>query len=627
MIIFFRKINDSFVGKIFIAVLAVGMVMTFGVAGIFGSLGTKTTAISVGPRRVSIAELDRALNNEIRRVSSSYGDRYISPKEAIQMGLLTNVINQKKNDLLSDVMLDDIGTVASDASVRSYLINNPLFQTITGSFDRQLFMMYLSRLQMNEAQFAAASQTKLAENHVFDAVSAAVTVPESALDKVYAFENEMRDFDILLITPDRVKVSETPTDADLNDYYDAMQEDLYTPEYRRFSVLTLDNETLGKNIVVSEDEVRALYENSKALYTTPEQRHIKQILVTEENLPMFDGSVTIENFEQMAEKNGQSAADTDLGWVEKAGVNEAVGEAAFEASAGTVVGPVQSEWGYHFLKVEGIKPAVETSFAEIKNDLKSRLVSEKAYDILYDKSRELDDALGAGESLQAVSQKMGIPLQQIDFVDAEGSFKSKTGQAEILPEILQQVFMLDEGETTGSIERNGRFVVAQVEQIEPSVLPPPEKVKDVLVAEWTKDRQKEQVSAFADKVYQTAKQNGDFKRTAALFGLEQQTPIDVKRAELADLPDDVTKTLFSLNVGKVELIPAGESFVVAKALKVTKADKDDKVGMINLQNALNQLFAQGVKDEVLDFYGHQAGVEVDQKLIDDTFSVYLKNEE
>ena len=623
MIIFFRKLNDSFLGKLFMAFVGLGMVLTFGVAGVFASLGTKTTALSVGGRRVSIQELDRELNSEIRRMASQ---SYVSPKEAIQMGLLSKIVTKKKNDLLKDVMLDDIGTVASDASVRNYLLNNPLFQTITGQFDRQLFSLYLSRLQMSEAQFAMALQTELSEKHISDAVLSVIKVPQLALDKVYAYENEKRDFDVLLITPDKVKVSGQPTDEEINDYYEAMQDELYTPEYRQISVLTLSGETLGKNIAVSEEEVKNLYDSNKDQYVVPEKRHLRQILVSEEKLPDFEGKVTVENFDEMAKQNGQTAEDTDLGWVEKNSVNEAVGEASFDIKKGEITGPVKSEWGYHFVKVEDVESAKETPFADVKEDLKKRLVSEKVYEILYDKSRELNDALGAGESLKDISKKMNIPLVVVDFIDVEGSYKNKDGKAEILPELLRQAFMIEEGETTAAIEDKDAFVVAEVDHIEASVLPPVEKVKEKLVAEWTKDKQKAEISSFADKVYNAIQMGSNFKTVATSYGLDERELPDVKRSELREFPADVSKKLFSLKQGKIELLPAGESFVVVKTLKITEADKDDKIEMINVGNSLKQLVVEGLKEEILDFYGKEVGVEIDQELIDKTFAVYLNSE-
>ena len=136
--------------------------------------------------------------------------------------------------------------------------------------------------------------------------------------------------------------------------------------------------------------------------------------------------------------------------------------------------------------------------------------------------------------------------------------------------------MIEEGETTEVVEEKDAFVVAEVNHIEASLLPPVEKVKEKLIAEWTKDKQKEEISSFADKVYVAIQKGNNLKTLATSYGLEEKELPNVKRSELGEFPADVVKKLFSLEKDKVEMLPAGESFVIVKTLKITEADKEEK---------------------------------------------------
>ena len=62
-----------------------------------------------------------------------------------------------------------------------------------------------------------------------------------------------------------------PTDAELQRWYDNHPDMYSTPEYRRIKAIVLSPETLAKDIPITDAELHAAYEQHKAEYVKPAQ--------------------------------------------------------------------------------------------------------------------------------------------------------------------------------------------------------------------------------------------------------------------------------------------------------------------------------------------------------------------
>jgi peptidyl-prolyl cis-trans isomerase C len=136
----------------------------------------------------------------------------------------------------------------------------------------------------------------------------------------------------------------------------------------------------------SDEEIQTYYEkNKEAQFTTPEQRCVRHILFNKDQKQkaeeveqqLEDGG----DFAKLAKENsqdpGSAAKGGDLGCL---GTGETVPEfeqAVFGAEEGEIVGPIQTEFGYHVLQVTDIKSAQTRSLEEVESQIRSQLSAEK----------------------------------------------------------------------------------------------------------------------------------------------------------------------------------------------------------------------------------------------------------
>ena len=162
MIIFFRKLSESWPAKILLGALAVSMMSVFGLGGMTSLWGKQDVVIQVGSDSVRTQDLQNAFNRELNRARAMMPGRYLSPAQAIQMGLLNSTVQKEVSDRLKRAMTEDMETIASNDSVRNYIVNNAGFQTMMGQFDRALFDAYLRQMNLSEAGFASSLRQELA---------------------------------------------------------------------------------------------------------------------------------------------------------------------------------------------------------------------------------------------------------------------------------------------------------------------------------------------------------------------------------------------------------------------------------------------------------------------------------
>ena len=101
------------------------------------------------------------------------------------------------------------------------------------------------------------------------------------------------------------------------------------------------------------------------------------------------------SFEEAAKKYStcpSNAAGGDLGFFHAGQMVPEFEKAAFEAEIGDVTEPVQTQFGFHLVKVEEKKPAVVKSFEEVKDIIRKNILTDRQRYKVASKADELRKA-------------------------------------------------------------------------------------------------------------------------------------------------------------------------------------------------------------------------------------------
>lgn len=160
-------------------------------------------------------------------------------------------------------------------------------------------------------------------------------------------------------------------------------------QYERF----MDTQWNGK-IDVNEAEAKQYYEQNKKQFETPEQVKASHILIkvapgaSDEDKAkakakaeqLLKKAKAGDDFAKLAKENSEGPSSTkggDLGFFKKGQMVKPFDDAAFALQPGQLSDIVQTQFGYHIIKVTGRKEAGTTSFEDAKEKIMQMLKQKK----------------------------------------------------------------------------------------------------------------------------------------------------------------------------------------------------------------------------------------------------------
>lgn len=146
----------------------------------------------------------------------------------------------------------------------------------------------------------------------------------------------------------------------------------------------LCDEYVWKDVTPKEDEVRAYYEQNKALeFTVPPEVRLAYIVVAtnDEALGVLDRIASGENFEQLAREVSRDSASSvhggRIGWIKRGELLPVVEERALALQTGAVAGPIETDVGFFVVKALERKEARVVSYAVARDTAERSLVKAR----------------------------------------------------------------------------------------------------------------------------------------------------------------------------------------------------------------------------------------------------------
>lgn len=208
------------------------------------------------------------------------------------------------------------------------------------------------------------------------------------------------------------------------------------------------------------------------------------------------------DFAELARKyssdKGSAQTGGDVGYFTKGKMVKPFEEAAFAASKGQVVGPVESQFGWHIIKVDDKQSdEIKYSFIKIKPEL-TRLTTKA----LGRDAKEFKDKVEAGENFDALAKKFNKIPRQTDFFEKE---KPVLGSQSI----ALKAFELNVGKVLEPFDlKNYGIVVVQVTDQRQAGLVPLEDMKDKIKAKLIVAKKLDFIKSKAEAIFNRVKSFG-----------------------------------------------------------------------------------------------------------------------
>lgn len=153
---------------------------------------------------------------------------------------------------------------------------------------------------------------------------------------------------------------------------------------------------LFKTVHIGDAELKMFYNQNRAYLQKPESVQASHILVNDEAtaeqvLAELKEGLSFEDAAAQYSQCPSKSQGGDLGVFTRGRMVPEFEEAAFTLEPGIISDPIQTQFGYHLIKVTDKQPAGERSFDEVKDQLEQQLLQMKQHEVYQRKVSELSD--------------------------------------------------------------------------------------------------------------------------------------------------------------------------------------------------------------------------------------------
>lgn len=414
---------------------------SFVVTGIYSynrMVGGEDVVAQIGDQQVLRQELDAAQREQMERLRGMFGagfDPSMFDTPAARAATLQNLLSERALALEAE---HENLLVPADR-VRQAIAGQQAFQQ-GGKFSYERYQALLRAQGLTEAAFEQRVRADLQKQALLQAVADSSIVPRTVSEQVRRLIEEERVVREIRFMPGEFRARINVTDEQLNAFYEANQKDFLLPESARveYVVLTLDD--VARDVEVSEAEALAYYEQNRTRWGQDEQRKASHILFTagdggsardkagarkQADQVLAQLRANPREFEKLARQfskdPGSAVNGGDLGQFGRNMMVKPFEQVAFSLQPGEISDLVESEFGFHIIRVDAVVPAQVKPFAQVRTEIETDLRRQAAQK-KYAEAAEIftNTVYEQADSLKPVADKLRLQVQIVEELTRAG---------------------------------------------------------------------------------------------------------------------------------------------------------------------------------------------------------------
>lgn len=259
MIQSFQKFSQSRIAKVFLAVVALSFVAFFGGGNFFRPHDPNAVVAQVGALAIGRHELAEKVQQYSQRMAAHSGEA-MTREQLLAAGIPQMILWGLIHDLLLNQEAKHLGLTLSDDVLRERIHAMKAFQNDKGQFDKDYFVQVLHSNGLSEETFIAEMRLEFIREQLSNAVMVGAYLPDVMVEPLFNAQYQQRQASMLVITNKEIPIPSAPDQKVLEAFYQEHQKEFKNPELRTATLLILDTAAIGKDIPVSEEELKATYE-------------------------------------------------------------------------------------------------------------------------------------------------------------------------------------------------------------------------------------------------------------------------------------------------------------------------------------------------------------------------------
>lgn len=417
--------------QIFLGLIAISFAF-WGIGSYRSAFDSSRVVADVGGITITPREFARALEQQRERMAAVLG-RGVDPATldtpAMRRRLLDSMISQRVLALYAAKQNMRVG----NQQLREAIAGIPAFQE-GGKFSLERYRAMLRAQNLTEAEFENDMRSDLVLQQLSAGVADSAIVAKSVARSFAEAREQKREVSQYAVSADefrnKVKIKPEAVEA----YYKEHPKEFEAPEQVRVQYVLLSRDLLAKRETVSPEEVKAIYDQSYgARYKEREAARAKidKILAEVRKNP--------DSFAEIAKKESQDPGSApqggDLGYFGRGSMVKPFEDEAFKLKVGEISPVIQSDFGYHIIKLTGIRkgkggaeerrashilikaPQGAKSFEEAKPEIEEQLKRQRVAKKFAEAAESFSNiAYEQPDSLKPLVDKFHLEVHESDWL-------------------------------------------------------------------------------------------------------------------------------------------------------------------------------------------------------------------
>jgi peptidyl-prolyl cis-trans isomerase D len=541
----------------------------------------------VGGQKISEQEFTEALRQQQDRLRPMLGrnfDASLLDSPMMRRQVLDGMISQR---LLMQHAARNHLTVSDETLVEATM-SIPAFQ-VDGKFSRERYDIALQSERMSPDMFDAALRRDLLVQQISGALEDSGFVSKSAADRFALLRAQQREISEQRIQadPKRVQVAADAVRA----FYDANPGRFQLPEEVQAEYIVLSADALLASEQVDSAEVAKYYQANLSRYGDPEQRQASHILISvksgaseEEKRKARQHAESVlakvraapGSFAETAKKEsadtGSAPKGGDLGFFSKGMMVPSFEEAAFRMKVGQISDLVESDFGFHIIKLVAIKPGKVKTLEQVRPEIERELKKQQAGRHFAEAAEAFSNlAYEQSDSLKPAADRFKLAIQKAQGVTRQGSAVPALNNPRLLAALFSDEAIKNRRNTEAVETSPGVLVSARVVGHKAASQRPFEDVKDAI------GKQLAQQEALA-----AARKQGADLLAGLKKGEASKAPFDTPRLVSRDDPKGLqpaaVSQVFSVDAGRPPAyagVETSDGYAIYRVSRVIEVNPDE----------------------------------------------------
>lgn len=419
--------------QLLLFILIVPSFVLFGLEGYNRYREGGEVVAKVDGREITQADWDNAHRSEVdrlRRQMPNLDAKLLDSPEA-RYGTLERLVR----DRVLAAAVDAGHLLVTDQRVARELQNNELIAALRGpdgKLDMERYRQLLGNQGMTPEMFENSVRRDIATGQVLGGVMQSVFTPPAQASVALESYFERREAQVARFNPADYRAKVEPTEAELQAFYKENPQLFQAPEQASIEYVVLDAAAAAQGTALNEADLRSYYDQNATRLSGKEERRASHILLAvpktapaaardkarakaQELLAQVKKNP--DSFAEVAKKEsqdpGSAAQGGDLDFFARGAMVKPFEDAVFALqNKGDISDVVESDFGFHIIRLTDIKADKPRSFEEMRPELEAQLKREQGQKKYAEAAETFSNTVyEQSDSLKAVADKLKLEIR------------------------------------------------------------------------------------------------------------------------------------------------------------------------------------------------------------------------